>query len=245
MRRPMIPAQSGWLAACLLVVLALLASAPGTGAAGVPGGNNGTVKIHEGATETEPIVRNEPHVCTFHLHFFFADPSQSGSWEIQTWSPGDSGTVALSGSYDTTGDGEDRQPATDAFSLPDGHYKLFWQGRNEQNVKHKVFWVECPAVPAESVIPSGSVTPSESVIPSESLNPTGSELPASSESHGAPTGGVEAATGVPGATPPATDVASDAGSQQGTAAILLALAGIAAAALALTPRDVLRRRRSG
>ncbi|HZC32834.1 MAG TPA: hypothetical protein VE640_06070 [Candidatus Bathyarchaeia archaeon] len=46
-------------------------------------GNNGTVKIHEGNTEKEPgEVRNEPHVCTFHLHFYFADPEQAGTWEI-------------------------------------------------------------------------------------------------------------------------------------------------------------------
>jgi hypothetical protein len=74
-------------------------------------GNNGTVKIHDGADENaNGEVRNEPHVCTFHLHFYFADPVQSGSWEIQEWAPtGTKGTVVMSGTYDTAGDGEDRQ----------------------------------------------------------------------------------------------------------------------------------------
>ena len=90
-------------------------------------GNNGTVKIHDGATDNEPIVNNEPHVCTFHLHFFFGDEVQAGNWWIQSWPPTGDGTTVLSGSYNATG-GEDVQPATGVFSLPDGHYKLFWDG---------------------------------------------------------------------------------------------------------------------
>src|SRR6267142_5288088 len=91
-------------------------------------GNNGTVKIHDGAGEPSPEVRNQPHVCTFHLHFFFADPEQSGTWEIQEWSPGDKGVVVLSGTYDTQGDGEDRQPEQGVYTLDPGHYKFFWNG---------------------------------------------------------------------------------------------------------------------
>jgi len=122
-----------------------------------PPGNNGTVKVHEGSTETEPIVHNQPHVCTFHLHFFFADPAQSGDWWIKSWPPTGDKTVVLSGSYDTNGDGEDRQPETGVYSLPDGHYKLFWQGDESKLIKHKVFWVECEAQPT----PTPTPTPTE------------------------------------------------------------------------------------
>jgi hypothetical protein len=105
---------AGWLAVIGLILCA--AFAPGvSGASSLtsgPPGNNGTVKIHEGSGEPASEVRNEPHVCTFHLHFFFADPEQTGTWEIQEWSPGDKGTVVLTGTYDTAGDGEDRQPPT-------------------------------------------------------------------------------------------------------------------------------------
>ena len=133
----------GWAAVVGFLVSAFVA--PGTATSTDAPGNNGTVKIHEGSTEAEPIVRNEPHVCTFHLHFFFADPFQAGTWEIQEWSPGDKGTVVLSGAYDTNGDGEDRDPDADAYSLPAGHYKLFWDGDldTEKHDKHKVFWVDC------------------------------------------------------------------------------------------------------
>ncbi len=133
----------GWAAVAGLLGAALVS--PGTVLGEVPG-NNGTVKIHEGGTETEPIVRNEPHVCTFHLHFFFADPFDAGTWEIQEWSPGDMGTVVLDGTYDTNGDGEDRDPAEPGVhELEDGHYKLFWDGDldTEKHDKHKVFWVDC------------------------------------------------------------------------------------------------------
>jgi hypothetical protein len=108
-----------------------------------PSGNNGTVKVHEEPGEAEPIVRNEPHVgCAFHFHFFFADAGQEGMYWVQSWPPtGDMTTVMGPKPYGPTdASGEWR---TEPLTLPSGHYKLFWQGRNDQNIKHKVFWVEC------------------------------------------------------------------------------------------------------
>jgi hypothetical protein len=135
----------GWAGVVGLVALAMLAPASPALSNDTPG-NNGTVKIHEDDTENDPgEVRNEPHVCTFHLHFYFSDPEQAGTWEIQEWSPGDKGTVVLSGTYDTQGDGEDREPDQGVYTLDPGHYKLFWDG-DLDTVKHdkmKVFWVDC------------------------------------------------------------------------------------------------------
>ena len=108
-----------------------------------PPGNNGTVKIHDGATDSEPIIKNEPHVCTFHLHFFFADPFQSGDWWIQSWPPTGDGSLVLSGSYDTNSDGEFRWPTSGDTALPIGHYKLFWTGDPHNLIKHKTFWTTC------------------------------------------------------------------------------------------------------
>jgi hypothetical protein len=161
----------GWAAVAGLLVAAFVA--PGTATSTDAPGNNGTVKIHEGGTETEPIVHNEPHVCTFHLHFFFADPFQAGTWEIQEWSPGDKGTVVLTGTYDTNGDGEDRDPdEPGVYTLPDGHYKLFWDGDldTEKHDKHKVFWVDCletpPPSPEQSVgAETGTPPPTETGTP--------------------------------------------------------------------------------
>ena len=111
-----------------------------------PPGNNGNVKIHDGGTEPSPEVRNQPHVCTFHLHFFFADAGQAGAWWIRSWSPTGDGATVLTGTYVTDTNGEYRTPAEPgAYTLADGHYKLFWEGRSSSNIKHKVFWVRCAA----------------------------------------------------------------------------------------------------
>jgi len=131
----------------LATAFALSASVP----LASPPGNNGTVKIHDGATDTEPIIKNEPQVCTFHLHFFFADPFQSGSWWIRSWPPTGDRSVVLSGSYNTDPTGEFRWPASGSTSLDPGHYKLFWQGDESNLIKHKVFWVNCPP---EEVVPT-------------------------------------------------------------------------------------------
>jgi hypothetical protein len=133
-----------------LVVLAaatlLIAIAVPVGAAGPPG-NNGTVKIHSGVSEDDsldpPVINNEPHVtCAFHAHFFFADSGQVGDptgpdWWIVSHPPSSGGTGA-SGDYVTNGNGE---YATGPILLDqDGHYKLYWVGRDGKNIKHKVFW---------------------------------------------------------------------------------------------------------
>jgi hypothetical protein len=154
------------------VLLALFAGFAPSALANDTPGNNGTVKIHEGAGENaNGEVRNEPHVCTFHLHFYFSDPQQSGNWEIQEWAPtGTKGTVVKSGTYDTAGDGEDRQPETGVYTLPDGHYKLFWDGDTDKHDKMKVFWVDC-AAPEKTPTPqhTPAATPTEtSDTPDES-----------------------------------------------------------------------------
>jgi hypothetical protein len=226
-----------------LLAAILLATFAGVGPAALANdtpGNNGTVKIHEGNTENDPgEVRNEPHVCTFHLHFYFADPVQAGTWEIQEWAPtGEKGTVVLTGTYDTAGDGEDRDPEDGVYTLPDGHYKLFWDGDldTDKHDKMKVFWVDCDTespnpAGSEAPIDSGSVPPSGSgsippsgsgSIPpsgSGSVPPSGSEAPI--EGSGGPGGSVPGGGVLPlestnpggevagiDATPPPTDTES-------------------------------------
>ena len=211
----------------LLVAVFLAAFAgvgPGVLASDTPG-NNGTVKIHEGAGETEPgEVRNEPHVCTFHLHFYFADPEQAGTWEIQQWAPtGQKGTVVLSGTYDTAGDGVDRQPEEGVYSLPDGHYKLFWDGDldTSKHDKMKVFWVDCGGeAPVESASTQPVTPPSTPPSTAPSAAPSGEELPAAGSPP--PNGAVLGVT----ATPPPTD--TDAPSTPSDGSWRVALIGLAA-----------------
>ena len=223
-------------------------------------GNNGTVKIHEGAGEPASETRNEPHVCTFHLHFFFADAGDSGTWEIQEWSPGDKGTVALTGEYTTDENGEDRDPDAGTYSLPDGHYKLFWDGDLETNKhdKHKVFWVECgdegavseetPTPPEETPTPpgggegpvEGTPTPPEQTPtpPGGGVGPVeGTPTPT------APEGGVAGATATPQTTLPPTDTAGqpNAASTSLWATILILLAVITTVTLATVPVSATKR----
>ena len=171
--RPRLPALIGWLAVAILLAFAFA----WPGAAGAHNtsspGNNGTVKIHEGGTEPSPEVQNQPHVCTFHLHFFFADAGQTGTWWIESWPPTGSRSVVLSGTYGPTdANGVYRTPPyPDFYTLPDGHYKLFWEGRNDQNIKHKVFWVQCAAPTA-----TPTATPGGTVAPTETATATSTEV---------------------------------------------------------------------
>jgi len=198
-------------------------------------GNNGTVKIHEGAGEPSAEVRNEPHVCTFHLHFFFSDPEQAGTWEIQKWAPGSKGTVVLAGTYDTAGDGEDRQPETGAYGLPNGHYKLFWDGDLDtgKHDKMKVFWVDCEGE-VQGLTPTPTpVTPNKTqTSSSESQLPVG-------DTTGSGPGQDLAASGAGGTsvTPPPTDTDSveTARTEASWPIVLLIIATILVTASLLTP----------
>jgi hypothetical protein len=264
---PLSPVRGlGWVAAVLIAAFALFVPSPGAAGAGPPAGDDGTVKIHEGATEIEPIVANDPHVCTFHLHFFFADPRQAGVWRIEAWPPTGAGETVLSGTYDTSATGEDRAPDTGTYALAIGHYKLFWQGDEEHLWKHKVFWVECglPAVtpspspspspgvspspsasPSPGVSPSPSPSPSPSVSPSPSPSPSPSASPSpqvgvlpSAEVSPSPTGGVAGEVATPRASPPPTDTSLMGNRPDEPFRLtLLALAGFIAGLLVLLPAE--------
>ena len=135
---------AGYLAVVFSIALLSLATAGANQASADPPGNNGTVKIHEGATENEPLRANEPHVCTFHIHGFNFDANARGTWRIEGWAPTGGGTYTGTwGAAD--GNGDWRSPG--AMSIPPGHYKLFvWQTMPNDppgGAKQKVFWVEC------------------------------------------------------------------------------------------------------
>jgi hypothetical protein len=132
-------------------------------------GDNGTVKIHKSTTSvTDP--RNEPHVCVFYLDAFGFDPAQSVTWQIQSWPPTgdrsvvDQGALAL----DSNGDGR-----TSDQTLPNGHYKLFWNFAGEHGAaKHKVFWVSCPAATSPPTTPPPSPPPTATPTPSPTSTST-------------------------------------------------------------------------
>ncbi|HEU5158335.1 MAG TPA: hypothetical protein VFU43_15165 [Streptosporangiaceae bacterium] len=156
--------------------------------ASAPTGDNGTVKVHRTTTPADD-PRDEPHVCGFYLVGFNFDPGRQVTWRIVTWPPtGDRTTVALTNSLVLDANGHGR---TTDLSLPDGHYKLYWNFVGENgSAKHKVFWVDCTTPPTgPPVTPPGTPTPTTTptVVPTDTTSPSGT--PSQTPSEGAGQGG--------------------------------------------------------
>ncbi|MET8080281.1 LPXTG cell wall anchor domain-containing protein [Streptomyces sp. NPDC005303] len=201
-----------------------------------PPGDNGTVKIHD-ATTGEELRKNEPHVCTFYLDAFGFDAVQEVDWHIEAWAPTADvkGETVKSGEITLADDGHGR---TEDLSLPDGHYKLFWNFAGEKGAaKHKVFWTDCE----DEEGGGGTATPTASATPEPSGSSTAEP---SSEPSTAPSESTEA-----GASASASASASAQGStgdlaETGNSAPVGLLAGVSAALLAAGGYLVVRRRRA-
>jgi hypothetical protein len=205
-------------AAVGIASLTILASPVGAAPAGAPG-NNGTVKIHEGAGEPSPEPKNEPHVCTFHVHALHFDSGQVLTFTVQSWEPTGDRSVVLSGSITADATGEGRSPVSGAYSLPDGHYRLTVDTGNGTSTqdKHKMFWVQCASetpspTPTETGSPTPTPTPTETESPTPTPTETGSPTPTatSSESESpTPTTSAPSSPGTPtGTSPSATSPAT-------------------------------------
>jgi LPXTG-motif cell wall-anchored protein len=186
--------------AALLIAPSAQATAPG---------DNGTVKIHD-ATTGEELRKNEPHVCTFYLDAFGFDGVQQVDWHIEAWAPTADvkGETVKSGelTLDTEGHGR-----TDDLSLPDGHYKLFWNFDGENGAaKHKVFWTDCEDENEGGTAPSASASPTStseaSAAPASSPSSAAEASPSSSPS--AQGGGDLAETGSSAPVGPLSAVAA-------------------------------------
>jgi hypothetical protein len=120
-------------------------------------GDNGTVKVHDSSTPVTDHQNDPQDVCQFYLDGFGFDGAQSVTWYIDSWPPTGNGTEVLNGSLtmDANGDGY-----TANQSLPNGHYKLFWNFTGENGAaKQKVFWVKCPgAEPTPTSTPTTTPT---------------------------------------------------------------------------------------
>ena len=225
-------ASAGAVAAAAASLLFAAAPAPAAN------GDNGTVKIHDSATGEE-LRKNEPKVCEFYLDAFGFDAGQQVTWQIVGWKPtGDNKTVADEGAIVLDGEGNGR---TEDMTLPDGHYKLFWNWKGENGAaKHKVFWTECE---------DGSESPDPSDSPSGAPS-DGSSEPA--EQPGEPgedgKGGEEGGDATPSASAaPGAQGGSDDGAG-GLAATGASVTGISIASAILLGAGgylVLRRRGAG
>ncbi|MDQ1018746.1 LPXTG cell wall anchor domain-containing protein [Streptomyces afghaniensis] len=229
--RTLMPAGAVCAAASAALLLAPAAHA-------TPPGDNGTVKIHDASTGEE-LPRNEPHVCTFYLDAFGFDGVQEVDWHINAIPPSENkGETVKSGALTLDGQGHGR---TEDLSLPDGHYKLFWNFDGEKGAaKHKVFWTDCEdeQEPGGST-PSGSASPS----PSSGASESPSAEPGTSASPSSPAGGGVAASSSPSSSPQGG--ADGDLAETGNGAPVGLLSGVAAALVAGGGFLVLRRRRLG
>ncbi|MFF0289611.1 LPXTG cell wall anchor domain-containing protein [Streptomyces sp. NPDC005262] len=223
--RPLVSASTltATVAAALLLAPSAHATAPG---------DNGTVKIHD-ATTGEELLKNEPHVCTFYLDAFKFDGSQQVDWHIEAWAPTADvkGETVKSGSLTLDGDGHGR---TQDLSLPDGHYKLFWNFDGEHGrAKHKVFWTDCE----DDVQPGGG--------PSVSATPSGPAQATASPTSSAPTGTASTSPAA-GSSPSSSPSAQGGGdlAETGNGAPVGLLSAASAALVAAGGYLVFRRRRA-
>ncbi|EFL32695.1 conserved hypothetical protein [Streptomyces viridochromogenes DSM 40736] len=216
-------------AASVVLLLAPVAHA-------APPGDNGTVKIHDASTGEE-LRRNEPHVCTFYLDAFGFDGGQRVEWHIDAVPPSENrGETVGSGSLTLDGEGHGR---SEDLSLPDGHYKLFWNFDGEKGAaKHKVFWTDCEdgQEPGGST-PSGSASssPSSGVSEAPSGEPGASASPSSPAGGGVTASSSASAQGVAGGDLAETGSGAPVGLLSGGAVALVGLGGFL----------VFRRRRFG
>ncbi|MFJ9868313.1 LPXTG cell wall anchor domain-containing protein [Streptomyces sp. NPDC101165] len=207
-------ALSAGVAAALVCAPAAQASAPG---------DNGTVKIHDARTGEE-LRRNEPHVCTFYLDAFGFDGVQQVAWHIEAWAPtaATKGATVKSGALTLDADGHGR---SEDLSLPDGHYKLFWNFEGEKGAaKHKVFWTDCAGSQGGG---GGAATPSGSASPSTST--PGTETGASAPPSGSPSQAASpGSASAPSSTPSAQGTGGDL-AETGNGAPVGLLSAVAAA----------------
>ncbi|MFG2128557.1 LPXTG cell wall anchor domain-containing protein [Streptomyces sp. NPDC048751] len=227
-------------AVCAVAGAALFA-APSAHA--TPPGDNGTVKIHDASTGEE-LRRNDPHVCAFYLDAFGFDGGQQVVWHIEAWAPTAvvQGETVKAGAITLDGGGHGR---TADLSLPDGHYKLFWNFDGEKGAaKHKVFWSDCgDSEGGGGSTPSASVSPSAS--PSGKGDPSASASPGSSVSASVSASASSASSSAAPAPSPQSG-GGDGGdlAETGNGAPVGLLSGVAAALVSAGGFLVLRRRKA-
>ncbi|MFJ6011808.1 LPXTG cell wall anchor domain-containing protein [Streptomyces sp. NPDC092952] len=222
-----------------------------------PPGDNGTVKIHDAKTGEE-LRKNEPHVCTFYLDAFGFDGGQNVDWRIAAWAPTAAvkGEIVKSGSLKLDADGHGRTPDQ---TLPDGHYKLYWNFDGEHGkAKQKVFWTDCSGEkpgeekpgeekpgeekpgeekPGEKPTPSGSTPGTDTSTPATPTGTPGSSAPADATP--------SASTSSPAAAEPTSDDHAEGDlAETGTGAPVALLSAAAAALVAAGAYLALRRRKA-
>ena len=205
--------------------------------------DNGTVKLHDGAAEPNPVSRDELHVCRFHVQALFFDAGQTLTFEVTAWRPAGRGATVLTGMITADADGAGRAPAAGAYSLPDGHYKLIVH-TGAGGDKQKVFWVRCAATTASATSSASATTAAPgttAAMPSTSAA-TPTTMAATSSSQAPTSTSAEAASATLTSTP-----STQAGGGlpfTGTPAMTLLVAALALLAVGASALFGFRRRAS-
>jgi hypothetical protein len=237
----------GWLAAASLLTLALVG--PGTqGVLANDSGNIGTIKVHELGTPTG-TESNDPKVCAFNLEAYGLAPEQGGYLFIETQG-GDGPTGVDAGPFSfgpANADGSFETAyfnVADGHAIADGHYKATLFGKQgadgeltDVKAESKVFKVTCQPEPTPTPTPDPTPTPIPTPTPTPEATPTPTPTPVGS------VGGV---TGTPKVTLPPTDSlggGSSGPTNDSWRILLVAMAGILASVLVLTPARTGKRRR--
>lgn len=130
------------------------------------------------------------------------DADAGGTFTISSWPPTGDRSLALSGVWNYSGPSRTTQVVA-SFSLKSpGHYRLTL---DQDPVKHKTFWVECPPPPGggsgggSEGGPSGGPGggPGSEAPPSGGLGPVSAAPPGGAVSAATSSGAVLAATGLP------------------------------------------------
>ena len=206
--------------------------------------DNGTVKLHDGAAEPNPVSRDELHVCRFHVQALFFDAGQTLTFEVTAWRPAGRGATVLTGMVTADADGAGRAPAAGAYSLPDGHYKLIVH-TGAGGDKQKVFWVRCAATTTTASATSAPATTAApgttAAMPSTSAA-TPTTMAAASSSQAPTSTSAEAASATLTSTP--STQAGGGLSFTGTPAIPLLVAALVLLAVGASTLFGFRRRAS-
>jgi hypothetical protein len=129
------------------VATSALIALPGLAGAS-PAGSNGTAKTHEGDGLTTPERRQEPKVCTFRVEVFGFDRDQQVSFQVYDKAHGSDHQPVVTDTITTNQQGQGS--STEAYSLPDGRYKLVADSSDgTDKAEHKVFSVRCSGRAAE------------------------------------------------------------------------------------------------
>jgi hypothetical protein len=201
-----------------LVAASVVLAIAGTALAGTP---DVTVSVYN-----EDGTPADGSVCDFFFEFNELAGGETGAWSLRD----SSFAVVAHGAYAVTDTAGDRKPATGAFSLADGTYRLLWDDETPIDSSHRELQIVVSCGSNQTAAPTG--TPQQSLAGQTSV---ASEIPSQN---------VGGFTSRPQVTLPSTttDAPGTANTIPWAGLLLPAVAAVLALIVLGTPRRGARRR---